>query len=248
MMSQGKREMSRSSAKQSKRRIMTAIQIIGLIGSLITIFMFLQSVLFPSGSKEQNAKAQASDNSQAGVFQTKNGDVNVQLSAAHESSKDFEDIHLLSYRQLLAKSYDLVRIARETGQYDEAISIIKEMVKIEDIELQSMSILQYNLGLLLYDSGEIGAAQEAFREAIRGGGFASAFYCLGITCIRIEEDKTSPDYQEAIEAFTQAIEDMEKPEYYHARAWAYKKSGLLEKAEQDLASEKNLLTAQENAL
>ena len=256
-MPRGKHEFSKKESltpeEQADHHIMTFIQIIGLIGTFITIFLFIQSCLSPSGGKGQNADVQTGGGSQSNVIQTENGDVNLQLSSADKTSEapevpmSSESVSELSCRDRLAKSYDLVHAARESEEYGGAISTIREMIKAEDTDLLTMTILQYNLGLLLYDSGEVGAAQEAFREALRGGGFASAFYCLGIACVKVEEEKPAPNYQEAIEAFTHAIEEVEKPEYYSARAWAYEKSGLPEQADQDRAAAEKLLAANESS-
>lgn len=237
-MNDGKRvDCNQSDAK--KRRLNTAERIIGIIGSIITIGLFIYSLLFSSGDGKQggqNISVQVGDNSQAGVIQTENGDVNVNLPAANEAlqSSDLqEDFSKMSCTDRLAKSYDLVHKAREMGQYDEAIAIIGEMVKLEGTDLQSMSILQYNLGLMLYESGDMGTAQNAFRNAVKGGGFPDAFYSLGVVCVKIEDEKMDPDYQEAIDAFTRAIKGAEVPEYYRARAWIYEKGGFPEMADED---------------
>lgn len=251
-MYQGKRvaggKALRGSARRPKKRRMTALQIIGLVGSLITIVLFLRDCFSvheeeKTNSSGQSARIEAKGGSQAGTVQGGDGSVNVQIQNTGEMSGDsgqLEDILASSCRERRAKAYDLVLNARETKLYDEAITVIREMTKIEDTDLQSMSIFQYNLGLLLYDAGKTGAAQEAFREALKGGGFPDAFYCLGLACVKVEDEKIDPDYQEAIEAFTRAIEAAEKPEYYRARAWAYEKGGLLELAEQDWETAESL--------
>lgn len=238
-MRDGKR-MDRGRSRAGKRRVRIITGVIGTIAAVITIVLFLQGLLFPSDDRKQggqSASVQTGDNSPVGVIQTENGDVNVDLTAASASSDAAlsQDLSALSVPDRLARSYDLVCKARETGEYGEATAAIQEMTRLEGTDLQSMSILQYNLGLALYGSGELGAAQNAFRSAVRGGGFPDSFYSLGVVTAKIEEQKTTPDYQEAINAITCAIKGEKAPEYYRARAWVYEKAGFPEAAEADRA-------------
>lgn len=238
-MRDGKR-MDRGQSRAGKRRLKTIAGVIGTIAAIITIVAFFHGLLSPSDEGKQggqSASVQTGDNSPVGVIQTENGDVNVDLTAASVSSDAAlsEDLAALSVPDRLARSYDLVCRARETGEYGEAAAAIQEMTRLEGADLQSMSILQYNLGLALYGSGELGAAQNAFRKAVQGGGFPDSFYSLGVVTVKIEEQKTNPDYQEAINAITCAINGANAPEYYRARAWVYEKAGFPGAAEEDRA-------------
>lgn len=237
-------DYSQGDAKKQRKKIIE--RIVAFIASLITIGLFIYGFFFSSSDEKkggQSTNIQTGSNSPVGVIQTETGDVNVYLTANGEVSQGIdplEGLDEMSCPDRLAKSYDLVYKARETGQYDEAIAVITAMTKLEGTDLQSMSILQYNLGLMLYESGDVGTAQNVFRKVVRGGGFPDAFYSLGVVSVKIEDEKTNPDYQEAIDAFTYAIEGAQVREYYLARAWAYEKSGCGELAEADKKTAESL--------
>lgn len=221
--------------KRAKPR-WTMGQIIGLLGSLATVAAFIWSLATSPDSGGQNANVQAGDNSQVNVNQTKDGDINNYFGSIGEAiqpTNPLEDLPEEPGPEWLACAYDLVQEGRQTGNFDKAKRTIREMVKATDMDLQSRCILQYNLGLACGYSGENGAAQVAFQEAVKGGSFPDAFYSLGLTYVNDESEKAVKDYSKAIEAFTRAIQGKEKPEYYLSRAKIYEEMGLLDEADQD---------------
>ena len=198
----------------------------------------------------QKADVRAGDNNQINISQTKDGDIInhfEKTGSVSRSADPLEDLPEEPCPQWLARAYDLVREGRQTGEFDEAKLVIGKMLEAKGMDLQSRCILQYNLGLAYYFSGEIGSAQWAFQEAVKGGGFPYAYYCLGLTYVAEESEKTTKDYTKAIDAFTRAIEGEENSEYYRARAQAYKKSGDLEAAAQDMKMMDRLLAAEQQS-
>lgn len=228
---------------QKKPRL-TIVQIIGLLGSLATVAALIWTIATSSDNGNQNAKIQAGDNGQINVNQTKDGNITNYFGSTGEAFQNSDLLENLPNEpgpEWLACAYDLVQEGRQMGEFDKAKRVIRAMVKATDMDLQTRCILQYNLGLACIYSGENGAAQVAFQNALKGGGFPAAFYGLGLTYVNDESEKTVKDYSKAIDAFTRAIEGEEKPEYYRARAKIYEEIGRFDEAAQDRKAEEQLL-------
>ena len=239
----GKRQMR-------KEPRMTLTRMIGILGSLATIIALGWTIATSADNGSQKADVRAGDNNQINISQTEDGDIInhfEKTGSVSRSADPLEDLPEEPCPQWLARAYDLVREGRQTGEFDEAKLVIGKMLEAKGMDLQSRCILQYNLGLAYYFSGEIGSAQWAFQEAVKGGGFPYAYYCLGLTYVAEESEKTTKDYTKAIDAFTRAIEGEENSEYYRARAQAYKKSGDLEAAAQDMKMMYRLLAAEQQS-
>lgn len=236
-----------TSQQRTKPRL-TTVQIIGIVGSLATVAAFIWTVATSSDNGSQNTSIQAGDNSQINVNQTKDGDINNYFGSSGEAiqtQNPLDDLPEEPGPHWLARAYDLIDEGCQTGEFDEAKRAIREMLKAADMDLQSRCILQYDLGLACSYSGENAAAQLAFQEAVKGGGFPDAFYCLGLTYVDDESGKALKDYSKAIQAFTRAIEGGEKPEYYLARAQIYEEIGLLDEADQDRRAIERLMATEQ---
>lgn len=126
--------------------------------------------------------------------------------------------------QYVAYSYDLI----QQGNNELALEKLPHYINEGNLAPMCIAILNYNLAVAYYNSGQYGMAETTLKAAIDTAGFAEAYYFLGVI-----KSMSFENYAEAIPNFTKALEYEIKPKYLLARAWAYEKSDQLHFAIKD---------------